>query len=265
MIFKGKIIKHIFNNNGELFAQLNYAKKFYTKYAKHSHDTLCISIIKQGKIVVEFHNKEKQTLYPNQIVIFNPHQVHVTKNSNIKSYNYYTLHLTQKWIDKISPSLYFKNNIINSQNYYEIFLNLCENIIQNNIKDIEKELYNFFIDLVENHSNNISTSTNNQIFNNVKNYIINNIQEQLTLDDIAKEIGYSKEYIIRIFKKEFGLTPHAFLMNEKVNYAKNILDKSDSLNLTEIALELGFYDQSHFIKFFKKSFAITPNKYKKDI
>jgi len=85
---------------------------------------------------------------------------------------------------------------------------------------------------------------------------------KLYLDDIANNIGYNKEYIIRIFKNEFGLTPHAFLMNEKVNYAKNLLDNSKDKSICDIAVDIGFYDQSHFTKLFKKSFATTPKRYK---
>ncbi|PHS55878.1 MAG: hypothetical protein COB17_10720, partial [Sulfurimonas sp.] len=106
---------------------------------------------------------------------------------------------------------------------------------------------------------------NNQILDTIKKYIINNINEDLTLDDISNVVGYNKEYIVRLFKKEYGLAPHAFLMNEKVNKAKNLLQNSTHINLANIASDIGFYDQSHFSKFFKKSFAIAPSKYKKSI
>jgi AraC-like DNA-binding protein len=127
-------------------------------------------------------------------------------------------------------------------------------------------IYNFFQDFVKKYASNKESQTvTNKIVNSIKQYILENINEQITLDDIANIVGYNKEYIIRLFKKEFGLTPHAFLINEKVNYAKNLIDQSDKLNLSNIAINSGFYDQSHFTKFFKRSFAITPQKYKYSI
>jgi len=135
-----------------------------------------------------------------------------------------------------------------------------------NTKDLtnyEPLIDNFFNDLVLNYSSKIDEKyTNNFILQEIKKFILENIKEQITLDDIANNIGYNKEYIIRIFKNEFGLTPHAFLMNEKVNYAKNLLDNSVDKSICDIAVDIGFYDQSHFTKLFKKSFATTPKRYK---
>jgi len=200
----------------------------------------------------------------NQLVVFNPYQVHQTKDTKGKSCDYYTLHIYKKWLDiNISKNLYFKENIISSSNYYDEFILLCEDLNLDNIANIEKSIYNFIHKFSLNYGieKDMDISQSNHIIKCVKRYIIENIKENITLDDIANKIGYSKEYIIRIFKKEFGLTPHAFLMNEKVNYAKKILDERGGKNLSSIALELGFYDQSHFTKYFKKSFAITPQNY----
>jgi len=66
-----------------------------------------------------------------------------------------------------------------------------------------------------------------------------------------------------VFKKEYGLSPHAYILNLKVNMAKDLLeDRNNNKNLSEIALESGFYDQSHLNRNFKKSFAITPKNYR---
>jgi AraC-like DNA-binding protein len=63
-----------------------------------------------------------------------------------------------------------------------------------------------------------------------------------------------------VFKKELGLTPHAFITNYKINQAKNLLSTNSLKSLSEVAIESGFYDQSHFSKAFKRVFAITPSK-----
>ena len=225
---------------------------------------MCISVLKEGKISAQFHNKDISYLQKDQILIFNPYQVHVTKNTNISTTDYYTLHLHSYWFEKIQDNIYFKSNIINNKLLYKELLTLCEYLNNTTTNDHEILIYNFFNKLAIDYSSNTKSesNTNNYILKEVKSYILDNIKEQITLDDIATNIGFNKEYIIRIFKNEFGLTPHAFLMNEKVNYAKKLLDKNNELSICDIATDIGFYDQSHFTKLFKKSFANTPKKYK---
>ena len=100
----------------------------------------------------------------------------------------------------------------------------------------------------------------NILINDIKEYLLENIEFTPTLDNIAKNFGLSKEHIIRIFKKEFGLTPHAFMVSHKINQAKNSIFNTKEKNISQIASEAGFYDQSHFSKSFKKVFAINPNE-----
>lgn len=191
----------------------------------------------------------------------------MSKNTDILSYDYYTLHFYDDWVKKQFSNIYFEENIIKNQNLYEDFINLCEYLSNTECLDVQSKVEIFFSNIVTKYGiinlskNNIS----NKIAKIVREYIIDNTEEQITLQDISNFVGYNKEYIVRVFKKEYGLSPHAFLMNEKVNRAKNLLQNSTSTNLSSIASEVGFYDQSHLSKFFKKSFALAPSKYQKSI
>jgi AraC-like DNA-binding protein len=92
---------------------------------------------------------------------------------------------------------------------------------------------------------------------------INSIPElisDLTIDELAKEANLSKFHFQRKFKKEFGLTIGQLKQQEKTIKAKNLLEKGNQS--TDVAYELGFFDQSHFIKYFKKMWAVTPKNYK---
>ncbi|MEA3553279.1 MAG: hypothetical protein U9R39_02620 [Campylobacterota bacterium] len=82
---KGYKIKHLYTNDGKLFAQLNYSKDFFWDYTKHSHDMLSLSCVKQGKINIDYMNDGVETLTTNKIAIFNKHQVHCSKQSDIKA------------------------------------------------------------------------------------------------------------------------------------------------------------------------------------
>ncbi|MFT5660701.1 MAG: AraC-like DNA-binding protein, partial [Sulfurimonas sp.] len=86
---------------------------------------------------------------------------------------------------------------------------------------------------------------------------------KISLDDISRYMGLSIVHVLRIFKKEFGLPIHSYLLNKKVHLAKELLSKN--MPISEVAQTSGFFDQSHLNKSFKRVFQLTPNEYKKNI
>jgi len=267
-------MKKIYDNNGNLFAELNYSKEYFLNYSKHSHETFSIGLIGSGGLEVKFHSHPKQYLYPNQVVIFNPNQVHTT-NSKIKNTSdYYTLHVNKQWCKKVQTGLFglqenfidTKQNILDEKNIYDDLIEIFKDIILNNNAFVNKKLEKALVDILKEYSHldkkYEKNEYKNRFLDNVEKYILDNIDNPITLEDIASEVGYNEAYITRVFKKEFGLTPHAFLINKRIEKAKRKLLKSKNVNLAQLSNEVGFYDQSHFSKVFKRVFAMTPNKYK---
>ena len=62
------------------------------------------------------------------------------------------------------------------------------------------------------------------------------------------------KHLASLFKKEFGLTPHAYIINQKLNRSKKLLSSHEFQNISQVSQECGFYDQSHlhrnFLNFF---------------
>lgn len=85
-------------------------------------------------------------------------------------------------------------------------------------------------------------------------------EEQFPIDEMARAAFMSKYYFIRRFKEETGLTPHQFLMQNRVRKAQRFIKEYDTI--TEVALNTGFCDQSHLIKTFEKIVGLTPAAYK---
>jgi AraC-like DNA-binding protein len=83
------------------------------------------------------------------------------------------------------------------------------------------------------------------------------------LQDLVNISGLSKYYLIRKFEQEYGISPHQYLTSLRINHARKIMRRNK--NISDVALEAGFYDQSHFTKTFKEHTGITPMKYLNDI
>ncbi len=80
----------------------------------------------------------------------------------------------------------------------------------------------------------------------------------LTVESIAKEVGFSTYYFTRSFSKEFGITPHKYIQSLRVERAKHKIVKTND-SLAHIAIECGFSDQSHMNRVFKRITGFTPN------
>lgn len=94
----------------------------------------------------------------------------------------------------------------------------------------------------------------------IKNFINQNLENKITIDDIAKYLYLSKIYCEAFFKKETGQTLIQYINEEKIKNAQNLLLQGD-LSLTEIATKLSFSDYNYFARTFKKIVGMTPSQY----
>jgi AraC-like DNA-binding protein len=93
----------------------------------------------------------------------------------------------------------------------------------------------------------------------IKDLLQEQAQAEFSLQALSELAGLTPYQLVRHFKKAYGLPPHAFQLDQRIQQAKPLLRQGVSLN--EIALELGFADQAHFQRHFKRRLALTPKTY----
>ncbi|MBS6196341.1 MAG: helix-turn-helix transcriptional regulator [Clostridiales bacterium] len=89
-----------------------------------------------------------------------------------------------------------------------------------------------------------------------------NFPDTISLQELAKYSGYSKNQLIRVFRQNLGVTPGQYETKKRMESAKGMLVYS-SLSVSEIAYQVGYADVSYFTKVFKKEVGISPGKYRK--
>lgn len=94
------------------------------------------------------------------------------------------------------------------------------------------------------------------------NFIRQNYAQKLSLEIVAKQVYVSPFYLSHLFKEDLNTTFGEFLTKVRIEAAKNLLRDSD-LSLSQIALEVGYPDQSYFTKVFKKVEKITPKTFRR--
>jgi len=106
------------------------------------------------------------------------------------------------------------------------------------------------------------TGNESQFYRMCAQYISRNIFSMIRLENMAKELGYTRAYLCTRFKKETGLSVTQYIHQAKIEEAKRLLQFSTG-ELTEIASLLQFSSQSHFQTVFKKIAGETPMAYRK--
>ncbi|MEG4104780.1 helix-turn-helix transcriptional regulator [Microcoleus sp. S13_C5] len=95
----------------------------------------------------------------------------------------------------------------------------------------------------------------------VINYINDYLSRDLHLSELANLVQMSPSYFGRLFKQSIGVTPHHYVIQCRIEKAKQLLKRQD-LSIIYISQQVGFHDQSHFSKTFCKIVGLTPKKYR---
>ncbi|WP_447637405.1 AraC family transcriptional regulator [Flavobacterium microcysteis] len=93
-------------------------------------------------------------------------------------------------------------------------------------------------------------------------YIKANINNNINMKKLSDVACMSTTAFHRFFKRELGITPVEFIVQEKIRMAKSLLS-GQNIHVNEVSYELGFEDSNYFIRLFKKHEGITPKQYQK--
>lgn len=104
-------------------------------------------------------------------------------------------------------------------------------------------------------SNGLAKST----VKRVTEYIQEHLEQDLKLAELSAIAQFSPYHFLRLFKQQMSITPHQYILQQRIEKAKYLLQHSE-LSIADIAIQTGFSDQSHLTKCFKHNLGITPQK-----
>jgi AraC family transcriptional regulator len=102
-----------------------------------------------------------------------------------------------------------------------------------------------------------------QQLSRVIDFIQAHLDQDIPLDALAQQAGFSAYHFARLFRQTTGTSPHQFVLSRRVEHAQQLLGRRDG-SLAEIALACGFASQSHFTQVFKRQLGLTPRAYRRE-
>lgn len=111
---------------------------------------------------------------------------------------------------------------------------------------------------------NYHKNTNTNRFAFVVEYIKSHIHEDITVDKLSNLCYMSKPNFFRCFKREFGISPVDFVIQERIKAAKKLL-KDMNVTISQACYSVGINNLSYFFKLFKRIEGVTPNEFRKTL
>lgn len=224
-------------------AEIVHIKNSVINFDEHCHtNDFVFTVIINGTAYLD-KSQNKRLLEKGNIFSISPYQAHSLKsNGNVELLS---VCINKKIIYEFAPESFseFLSNLLN---------NVSERIVFNQ-KYLEKKIRKIYTE----YHNSLNTVQN--IFEVSRDEMINSPENEKSIERYAKEIFVSKFYYIRKIKKVSGLTPHKLIVQSRIRKSQRLLQSG--LNIVETALLTGFYDQSHFNRYFNKIVGVPPMEY----
>lgn len=95
-----------------------------------------------------------------------------------------------------------------------------------------------------------------------KQFIEDNFREPISLDGLAALVGLTRFSLAKQFRQQIGVSPYRYVCEVRVRHAQSMMRQG--LRPTEVACEVGFFDQSHLARHFKRTCGMTPREFISD-
>ena len=243
-------------------------------YDPHWHDSFLVGVTEQG--VQQFNCRRVRHLStPGKVFMLEPGEIHDGHAPTEEGFTYSMLYLDPHWLERELHAL-FEHAPANSQPGFADTLSqdprLATAIFQafhalheGDLRIVRQSAIDTLLGALTGHLD----WRKRQAFDPrlpwvaqvARDYLHAHVYEDIGLDDLATACGVDRFRLTRAFKAAFGLAPHAYLIQLRLAKARQLLARGESP--AQVASALGFADQSHMGRGFRRAYQLTPADYRK--
>ncbi|WP_010169319.1 AraC family transcriptional regulator [Candidatus Epulonipiscium viviparus] len=231
-----------------------------------SYLLLCVV---SGKLYLEQY-AQTFTITAGQGVFINLNDAYTYYSDTAEGAEFYTLSINGKPLEGIVQTL-------SSNEFFPLAFNFrimkaailkCFDILSARETQFEytlsMHLYQLILEISSPYLASIQKSSgrsNSWFIRKIEMFIFRHIEDKITIQMMADALQLKPFHVSRLFVEHFHITPTQYVISSKISHSKKLLTET-SLSVGQIAHSLGFSDQSHFCKTFKRCCGITPLKYR---
>jgi AraC-like DNA-binding protein len=237
-------------------------------YPLHMHEEFSIGLVLQGTETTTSRGAS-HTAQPGNLFLINAEEVHSSRSQDteyraIKIRADMFTRIASEICERDSTAPHFLKPIINDRHLFRALLQLHLKLEQN-LSSLEHE--SEFVSimgmlLAGQKQKRTGLPTPRQEPHYVKltrNYLRSHFAENVSLAQLTAVTSLSPFHLLRVFRNQVGCPPHEYQTQVRIAHARKLLRKGRSIS--DVALETGFFDQSHFSRSFKRIVGVPPGQY----
>ncbi|EAR08712.1 AraC family transcriptional regulator [Reinekea blandensis] len=244
-------------------------------YAPHSHSQWSLGAITDGQSTFLYRG-ESHRVSAGTLVIMNPNWVHACNPIDNQPWGYLMLYVDTDWLTQLryEAGLLDSDNwqdlstaILTDPTWYDGYCRMVDCLLNPAAALLEKQtsvveyLAALMTELADQPVDRHPEPPVN--LQSLAQYLDDHAVSDVSLDELCARFRLSPGHLIRAFKQHFGLSPHAYRINRRIQYGQQALKQGQSI--ADTAVTVGFSDQPHFQRTFKKLLAVTPQQYRQTL
>ncbi|MCB0643052.1 MAG: AraC family transcriptional regulator, partial [Phaeodactylibacter sp.] len=239
------------------------------QFPRHFHDHYTILLVEEG-VNEGFTGRQQYRVGPGGLLVINPGDLHAGNSLDGQLLKFSSLRLEREFFEQfftqqeqaLCGDLLFGVRPIYHPSLAAGFRGLLGAMQAEATLATDQLLSTFFADLLYQQSNQAlvyKAPKDHPAVRHARDYIHAHFDESISLEMLSKVALLSPYHLIRSFKQFYGLTPFQYLRNLRIEKAKPLLRHQ---SIARVAHAVGFFDQSHFLKNFKKIEGVPPSQFR---
>lgn len=243
-------------------------------YDPHWHDSYLVGATEQG--VQQFNcRRASHVSTPGQVFLLEPGEIHDGLAPTADGFTYFTLYLEPDWLQAELPSLFeqapanslpsFADTQCNDVRLSGAIMRAFDAVHSQDLRIVRQTAMDDMLACLTQHLHwrkRLNPDPRLPLTaQRARDYLHAHIDQDIGLVELAQACGVDRFRLSRAFKAAFGLAPHAYLIQLRLARARRLLALGESP--AAVATALGFADQSHLGRWFRRAYRLTPAAYQR--
>ncbi|WP_025808666.1 AraC family transcriptional regulator [Pseudomonas chlororaphis] len=243
-------------------------------YDPHWHDSYLVGVTEEG--VQQFHcRRERFHSTPGKVFLLEPGEIHDGDAPTEGGFTYRMLYLDPQWLERELSALFeeapadsqlsFANNLASDQRLAQATSTAFHSLHHGELRIVRQSAMDQLLDQLTGHLRWRKRYHQDPrlplVAHQARDYLHAHAQQDISLDELGAVCGVDRFRLTRAFKAAYGLPPHAYLVQLRLAKARRLLARG--AQPAEVAMALGFADQSHMGRWFVRAYGLTPAAYRK--